>query len=706
MKFSRYAGTSVSVICAVKVLDNTGPARYGTLRACRWFTRCAALCALGLAALATTAWAQTKPPTDLSEVSLEDLMNTKVTSVSKKEQKLSRTAAAIYVITQEGIRRSGATNIPDLLRMVPGVDVAQITANSWAISARGFNGQFANKMLVLIDGRTVYDPSISSVFWDAQDLVLEDIERIEVIRGPGATVWGTNAVNGVINIITKSSKETQGGLLRGGGGSVEQGFGTLRYGGKIGEHATYRVFGKYFNRGSFDNLSGQNAADGWNMRHGGFRTDWDISDRDSMTIQGDIYGGVKGEPYPAGPSMTPPFFTSPFTSMKDYSGGNVLARWNHKLQGGSEMSVQTYFDRIARVDSTDPELRSTFDVDFQHHLTLGNRHDIVWGGGYRNNSDSLTGSFRISFHPNRFTSAVENVFVQDDINLVGDKLWITAGTKVEHNMFSGFEVEPCVRLIWTPSKRHTVWLAYSHANRIPARGFDDLRINLAAFPGQGGVVNLVSILGNPQLKSEGLNAYELGYRFEPNKRLSLDIATFYNSYQHLRTWEPGTPFFETTPPPPHFVIPQVFNSKMFGSTYGAEMSAEWNVAKFWTLAGGYAWFVPSLKLEPTSHDTISVSEAEGEAPRNQFQVRSQLNLPHRLEFDTAIYQVGRLAFGNVPGYTRLDARLGWHVAERTELSIVGQNLLDPQHPEFVAQTQSLASTQPKRSVFGEITWRF
>lgn len=669
-----------------------------------------ATCLVHLVVLfSTAAFAQTQNTpslSDLSKASLEQLMDIEVTSVSRKEQKISRVAAAVYVITQEDIRRSGATNIPDLLRMVPGLDVAQINANTWAISARGFNGQFANKMLVLIDGRTVYDPANSGVYWDVQDAVLEDIERIEVIGGPGATVWGTNAVNGVINIITKDSKETQGGLLSGGGGNVDRGFGTLRWGGKIGKHGSYRVFGKYFNRSSFDDRSGRDAADAWEMRHGGFRTDWEVSNHDSITVQGDVYGGVEGNPYPVGPLLRAPFFTTPFTAIRDISGGDVLARWNHTFQGGSQMSLQAYFDRISRTDPFDPELRSTVDLDFQHHLQLGSRNDIVWGLGYRANSDHLASSFMVSFDPARFSSKLANVFVQDEISLVPDKLWLTVGTKLEHNDFTGQELEPSVRLLWTPNSHHSLWLAYSDASRIPARNDKHLRVNLATFSTQGGPVALVSLFGNPQFDSENLDAYELGYRFQPNRRLSLDIAAFYNDYHHLRSLEPGAPFFETSPPPPHLVIPQTFDNGQRGSTYGTEGSAEFKVTKFWALQAGYAWFVPSLRLEPSSRAVADVAAVQNESPRNQFQFRSALSLPRHFEFDTGAYRVGRLATGAVPAYTRLDVRLGWRVAERMELSVAGQNLLDARHVEFSGSTQEFETTQIKRSVYGSLTFRF
>ncbi len=677
---------------------NCGRHRFSNLVVC--------LSALSLLIFGIPGWAQQRATVDLSKASLEDLMNVQVTSASKKEEKLSHVPAAIFVITQEEIRRSGARNIPDLLRMVPGLDVAQINANTWAISARGFNGQLANKMLVMIDGRTVYDPSFAGVYWDSQDVVLEDIDRIEVIRGPGAAIWGTNAVNGVINIITKSSKDTQGVLLTGGSGNVEQGFGTVQYGGKIGKRATYRVFGNYFNRAGFRNRAGEEAADGWDMKHTGFRTDWEASDRDSLTLEGDLYGGVKGQPYPPGYDLRPPYSTPAFTSIMDFSGGNVLGRWTRKVRPGSEMRLQMYFDRISRADVIEPELRSTFDVDFQHHLLLGSRHDVVWGFGYRNNWDHLSPNPTQSFTPVAFSSAIENVFFQDEINLVKDRLWLTAGTKVEHNYFTGFEVEPTVRLLWTPGKRHTLWTAFSKATKTPARGEEDIRLNLEAFPVSGDQVALLSFFGKSGLDSEVLKAYEFGYRYEPNKSISLDIASFYNVYDRLRNLEPGTFFFEAVPLPPHLVAPLTYDGKAFGSTYGAEASLGWQVRKFWSLQGGYTWFVPLIKLDPTSLDVFTITEIDGGAPRNQFQVRSYLDLPHRFELDTSLYRVGRLAAGAIPAYTRLDVRLGWRPNKWTELSVVGQNLFDPRHPEFQALVQTVVTTQVRRSVYGKVTWRF
>jgi len=467
------------------------------------------LCASLLVSL--TAIAQTQKPTpDLAETSLETLMNIEVTSASKKQEKLSQTAAAIYVITQEDIRRSGATSIPELLRMVPGSDVAHIDANKWAISARGLNEQFADKMLVLIDGRTVYTPLFSGVYWDVQDTLLEDIDRIEVIRGPGATLWGANAVNGVINIITKQAKDTQGSLLTSGGGNQERGFGAVRYGGKLGDRGHYRFFAKYFNRDAFARSSGDNAVDGWNILREGFRTDWKVTDQDSLTIQGDFYNGSAGVEVPGVASLSPPT-TGSLDDRTHLVGGNLLGRWHRAFSDRSDTTLQMYYDRADRRDILLGEVRHTIDLDFGHHLAVGNRHDILWGLGYRFTGDQTTGSLTFSFNPSSRSDNLYSTFAQDEINLVPARLRLTLGTKLEHNNYSGLEIQPNIRLLWTPHPHHAIWAAVSRAVETPSREEANARINKAAFVRADGTTRLVSEFGNPGLPAEAVLANEFGY---------------------------------------------------------------------------------------------------------------------------------------------------------------------------------------------------
>jgi iron complex outermembrane receptor protein len=648
--------------------------------------------------------AQRRPP-DLTELSLEELMNLEVTTVARKEQKLSEAAAAIFVITQEDIRRSGATHIPEALRMVPGLDVARIDANKWAITARGLNARFANKLLVLVDGRSVYNPLFSGVYWDVQDPLLSDVERIEVIRGPAGTLWGANAVNGVINIITKSAKDTQGGLVNAGGGNEERGFGDVRYGGKLGG-AYYRVYAKYFNEDNFATASGQDAHDAWDVGRGGFRVDWDIAYHDSLTVQGDYYRGDFGDQVTI-PSLAPPFEQ---TIVGDFPmvGGNFLGRWKHLFSDTSGMALQFYYDRTERKDAVHREIRDTLDLEFQHRFALGRRQEIVWGLGYRFTVDDLRGSAFVSFDPASRADHLFSAFVQNELTLVDRRLRLTLGSKFEHNDYTGFEVQPNARLLWTPGGPHTIWAAVSRAVRTPSRFEDDVRVTLAAFPGPSPACPAplceVVAFGDRDVKAESLLAYEVGYRVLPTPWLSLDLAAFYNIYDDLRTSEPGVPFFESRPPAPRLVFPFRTANRMDGEIYGVELATNWAVTDRWRLGLGYSWLQVQLHRDPSSSDAAA-ENAEGDSPEHQFKVRSYLDLPYRLQFDVALYYVDKLANRQVPSYTRVDARLAWHPTEALEVSLGLQNLFDDRHREF-GPSLLVNPTEIERSVYGKITWRF
>jgi iron complex outermembrane receptor protein len=641
---------------------------------------------------------------DLGDLSIEELMNESVTSVSKREQKLSQAAAALFVINQEDIRRSGALNIPDLLRMVPGLDVAQINANTWAISARGFNHQFSDKLLVLIDGRAVYTPTNGGVNWDTQDVPLEDIERIEVIRGPGATVWGANAVNGVINLITKQAKDTQGVLATAGGGTQEQAFGTAQYGGKIGEDASYRVFTKYHDHNDLPDLTGRDTNDGWHLLHGGFRVDGSLSRNDSLTAQGDIYSGSEGALIEHITSISPPV-NEEVQRRADLSGGNILGRWNHVLANGSDTTVQVYFDRYIRLGPSTFEARNTADFDFQQHRRLGSRQDLVWGAGYRRSADQIGGTIDGTFVPAERTMQLFSAFVQDEITLAPERVFLTLGTKLEHNAFTGFELEPSIRMSWTPSARDTVWAAVAEAARTPARNEANGDFNIVAFTLPNGAPAELGLVGNPRQETEHLLATDLGYRVQAGSRVSVDLSMFYNRYRELRTLEPGAPFLETDPVP-HLDIPLVFSNQMHGTTEGLEVSAHFKVTDRWTLSPGYALLHMSLLTEPGSQDTITAANTEGSNPRHQAQLRSSLTLPRGFAWDTNIYFVDRLPAQQVPSYTRLDMRFSWRPVERLELSVVGQNLLQDLHVESHDIVTSVEPTQVKRSVYAKFTWTY
>ncbi|MFZ0803681.1 MAG: TonB-dependent receptor [Terriglobales bacterium] len=657
---------------------------------------------IGGALLLSAACSAQQP--DLIDRSLEDLMNIKVISASKTEQTLSRTASAVFVIAAEDIRRSGATNIPDLLRMVPGVDVAQIGANTWAVSARGLNGRFSNELLVLVDGRNVYTPTFGGVLWDVLDMPLEDIERIEVIRGPGGTIWGANAVNGVINIITRKASETQGGMVVAGGGNLDQGFGTAQYGGGMGKSTDYRVFAKYFNQDHMPGLNGQQGGDGWHLLRGGFRTDSRLSGQDTLMVQGDMYTGEEDSPALFLPSVTSPGLQNIDLTLP-LSGGFLQTVWNHVFSARSDTTLQISFDRYKR-DYLLSEQRNTLAIDFQHRLAWGSRQNIVWGGGYSDSDSTARGDLTASLNPADLNLQLAGAFFQDEVAVIPAKLYVTMGAKLEHNHYTGFTWMPSARVSWTPSARHMFWTAISRAERIPAESDTAVRANVAGFPGPGGTPVLVAFVGNPHFGNEGLVAYELGYRVGLSPHLSMDVATYYSDYDHQETTEPATPFFETSPAPPHLVMPETYQNLMHGEAHGFEMAVNWKATVRWTLSPGYAFEQIHMHLDPTSKDTGSVLDAEGNSPVHSAQLRSHLDLRRSLSWDASAYFVDRLRSGEVPSYTRLDTGLTWRWTEHLACSVVGQNLVKDRHLEFVDDTGSVISTLIKRSGYAKFTWQF
>ncbi len=635
-------------------------------------------------------------PEDLTKLTLEQLMDIEVTSVSKKPEKAAQAAAAVFVITQEDIRRSGATHIPEVLRMVPGVEVARLDSNKWAVSIRGFNNLFARKLLVLIDGRSVYTGLFSGTFWDTQDLVLEDIERIEVIRGPGGTLWGANAVNGVINVITKNAGKTQGGLVSTGGGNVEQGFTTLRYGAKMGDNAHYRVYGKWFNRDSFQGPTGIDSNDDWTAVRGGFRLDWDASATSQFTFQGDVYDG-QSRGRRTGPVA--PGVMATILDEEDVNGGNFLARWTRKFSEKSDLKVQAYFTNENRKGQIFGQNINIFDLDVQHRLPVGEAHDVVWGLNGRVMWDELESTFLLSFNPEQDTNYFLNGFVQDQITLIPQRLKFTLGTKLGYNSFSGWEVQPSGRLLWTPNDKHTLWASASRAVRTPSRFEDSANLNFLTTP--GAPPNVFVLRANNQLKAEDLLAYEFGYRIRATDKIFIDVATFYNVYDDLLTNEPL---------PPEFLgvvnnFPSQFQNLMKGEAWGVEVASTWDVFDFWRIKAAFTWFELDLFLDPASQDTTSTA-ANGASPQFQFNLRSYLDMPYDLELDAVLNYVDELPDLSIEDYVRLDLRLGWHASQNVELSVTGQNLLEPHHQEFNAFIGGIDLALVPRSVYGKVTLRF
>src|SRR2546426_4869145 len=626
----------------------------------------ARVCIAIIAALtALAANAQTGKPSDLADLSLEELANLEVTSVSRRAERLSDAPASVFVITGDDIRRSGATSLPEALRLAPNLEVARVDSRQYAISARGFNNTIANKLLVLIDGRTVYTPLFSGVFWDAQDTLLEDVDRIEVISGPGATLWGANAVNGVINVITRRAAETQGNLLVAGAGNLERGA-AARQGGKLGVDGAFRVYGKISDRDHTSRADGTSVHDSWDSGQAGFRADWGTA-AGAFTLQGDAYRGT---------------IDSATGGDIRISGGNLLGRWSRQLAGGDRVQVQAYFDNTEReIPGTFEERLNIFDVEFQHALRVGSQHSVIWGGGYRRADDHVTNTAALAFLPADRNLRWGNLFVQDEIALRGDQLRLTLGTKAQSNPYAATEFLPSARIAWKPDASRLVWSALSRAVRAPARLDRELFV-----PGQ--LPQRPPIAGGPDFRSEISKVLELGYRAQPSPRASYSVTLFHSVHDHLRSLEPG--------PAGALVI----GNEMEGKTDGIEAWGSLQAAERWRLSAGLLALHQDLRLKPGSGDTMGVAAA-GNDPKHQWNLRSSLDLPGRQEFDVMIRHVAPLPSPSVPGYTALDARYAWHFERGIELALIAQNLFDRSHPEFGA---AATRSEIERGLFLKLRW--
>jgi iron complex outermembrane receptor protein len=632
---------------------------------------------------------------DLTELSLEELSNLEVTSVSRREEPLADAAAAIAVVTGKDLRRSGATSIPEALRLVPGLHVARLTSNIWAISSRGFSSGNSAKLLVLSDTRSIYTPLFSGVFWDVQDYLLEDVDRIEVIRGPGGSLWGANAVNGVINITTRSAKETQGAYFEGGGGTEERGFGGVRYGGQLEPGLFFRVFAKGFDRGGGFASDGS-GDDRWKLGHLGFRADWELGGKDKLTIQGDTYTGDIGQTQPAVQVGGRPGPSRPL--IVGVAGGNVLARYTHAFSPGADFEIRAYYDATHRNDPTYLDDLHTFDVEFQHRFQLPLRQEVIWGLNERWTDDITHGKDVIALEPADSKDNLVSGFVQDQIALL-DNLKLTVGTKLEHNDYSGFEYQPTARLAWNPFQRQLLWGAVSRAVRVPTRLERDIDV-LITPPGQTPAIKL---LGNHAYGSETLLSWEGGYRWAIRPGLSVDLAAYYNQYHGLDSLELDRPF---TDPAGQTVVPIVNKNLAEGVTKGGEASVTFEPLRSWRMVGNYTWIV--VTIDPRGGQDLNAgANASGLTPRHQVGLHSYLDLPGRFQLDaffryaTALIATARLPPGlNVPAYATVDLRFSWQALQRLELSLVGRSLLQAHHLEWPG------GTEVERSAYLRVAGRF
>ena len=669
-----------------------------------------AACLALLMSLAVPAGATEAVPADLS---LEELLKVEVQTASRKSQRLQDVAAAVFVITREDIERSGATSLPEALRLAPGVQVARLANNRWAVSARGFNGRFANKLLVLMDGRSIYSPLFSGVMWEMEDTLLEDIDRIEVIRGPGAALWGANAVNGVINIITRHTRDTRGTLVVAGAGSEERGFTALRHGATVGD-GTLRVWAKAFDRDTSVNLAGQEANDDWRAARLGFRGDWSLGADRRLTVSGSAHGGPTGDRWNFA-SLTSPTGTAPMNVDQKGSGAHLLVRHEWLPADGSASTLQAYVDRTQlEVVGVVAEQRTTIDIDFQRRRPPGGPHDLIWGLSHRQTQDRIDSSSSIAILPARQRSSLTSAFVHDEITLQPETLRLVLGARLEHNDFTGLEPQPNARVMWTPTPQQALWASASRAVRTPSRAEQDARVDLSVMP--AGPASPPVLLRNVPaaldgLQAETVTALELGYRHRFDPQVALDVALFRNRYRHLRGGLTGAQRLETTPFP--YVVQEITPSNVArGVTTGVEVALDWHPTRWWRLQAGASVFDASL--ESTVADPIAVGSAvslAASAPRHQLSMRSSMSLEGRQQLDFWVRHVARLdatgpGTAGVPAYTTLDLRYAWRVLPGLELSLVAQNLLDSRHTEFVPDLLPSETVAIQRGWYAKAKWQF
>jgi len=636
---------------------------------------------------------------DSLDMSLEELMNLVVTSVSKKAQILAETAAAAFVIKAEDIRRSGATNIPEALRLAPGVQVAAIGHNKWSVSIRGFNSRFANKLLVLVDGRAIYSPAFSGVFWEHNDIPLNNIERIEVIRGPGGSLWGANAVNGIINIITYSAQDTQGGLLSASVGDEVHGNALARYGWALDDETHVRLHANTKSVDGGQAVAGGDGPDDWKSQQAGFRLDATRAG-DSFSLQGNI------SDYQAGDRITaftaaPPYATSLSTD-GDGKTAHLLGKWERPTDTGSR-SLQVFIDHSDNDLGVFRYRNDTFDLEYLQQI-IGDKHDVVWGLGYRISKDRMNGTSHILLTEQGKTFNLYSAFIQDEITLSPNRWRLTLGSRFEHNNFTDFEAQPNIRLLWTPSQQDSVWAAASRAVRTPSRG-ERTSTAFVSPPNPPTVPLPLATAGDPNMDSEKLAALDLGWRRQWSPTLNSEVAAFYYRYADLRgALPPGPMLFDGGYP----YLPLPLTNTIGADSYGLELAMDWLPRSNWRLQANTSLFhIRARDALPGA----TGREFDGATPSHQISLRSSLDITPLWQWDVWLRRVGKLEGGipgvdAVPAYTSLDMRLAWKPQPDLEISLVGQNLLDAAHPEIVITTIFSTPVQVERGVYLRADWKF
>jgi len=628
---------------------------------------------------------------ELKRLTLEEMLALEVNTVSRSPEPAGLAPAAIFVITRDDIRRSGATMLAEVLRMAPGVHVAQIDSFRWAVGMRGLADRLSRSILVLIDGRPVYNPLFAGTYWEIQDYALNDIDRIEVIRGPGGTLWGANAVNGIISIVTRSAEETQGVLAHGLAGDVEHGVGTFRYGTTAGDNGHIRGYLKTFGRGPQFHASGADFDDWWKVQ-GGVRGDWRLEDEQRLTIQGDAYTSRLGQRQVVTSadygSTTAQFVDAPV------SGMNMAARWSGGLPAGAAFTLHAFYDRTHRDEEPVGETRNTIGLDYQQRQQPWRRHQLTWGIGYRLSADDIVSVGTSEFDPSRFTDHLFSAFAEDEFPLL-PSLVLSAGSKIERNSYSGFELQPSARVTWQAAPAHTIVASVAHAVRTPSRVERHYTTGSLVDPA---VPSFVRLLPSANFTTEKLTAYELGYRVRPSATTYFTVSGFYNTLDDLLTTELLTAFAENGPPP-RLILPVIFRNGLHGHSQGVETTADVRPWEWWRTTFNYSYLDVVVDPEPGSTDVTQERANEGRVPHHQVQLRTAIDLPGSVSVDWLMRHVSELNDGNIPSYATSDVRVGWQPNPWLEFFVVGKNLHDAHHPEWPG------GIQVRRSFFVAATLR-
>jgi iron complex outermembrane receptor protein len=637
---------------------------------------------------------------DWAALTLEDLLNTRISSVGRKEQLVRETAAAAYVITQEDIRRSGIRTLPELFRLVPGMHVAVANAGTWAMGVRGFSDVYADKLLVLVDGRSVYNQNFSGVLWDMEDLLVDDIEHIEVIRGAGGAEWGANAVSGVINIITKSSEHTKGTLVRVGTGTLDPMQAAVRYGGALGT-AAFRVSSQRTNHGASRIDKKTPADDDWTSVSNSARVDW-RGGANTLMLHG---GFLMSRPRPMWfQTNGPTGGTAASLLPSDRTNTSALARWTREDSGLGTLRAQFSFTRLYMAEISATEVERISDVDAQYRRPIGDRHDVVFGGGYRRTRTALSKeTFGYSITPALSTTAVANVFGQDEIWLA-ERLKTTVGAKVERETLSGWSVQPAVRAVWTLAPSQRVWAAMSRAVRTPSGSDRGIDLKFAAFPGADGRPTVLGVIGNPELRSETVTDRQVGYRFHVGSKLAVDVSAFRGDYTRLQTAEPVAPMMRSFAGTDYTYAANRYDNLLAATTTGVEVFGHWAATTSWLVKGSYSGFGVTPHVSP-----LSTAKGAGAALRNtpahQWQVQSTMEVGPRAELTLGLFHVGRVTNLNVPAHTKADVNLEVRASRALSIVVSGRDLLDPIHAEFPSWSVGMRTTSVPRSASVQVVWR-